>query len=332
MTNLLVMKEYLKGIYGKYEIYITPVAKFLLAFITLILINRKLGYMNRINSISVVLVASLLCSFLPMNFIVLVAALFILLHLYTFSLECAIVVLALFLVMFLLYFRFSPKDTMNVLLTPICCSINVPFVMPLSAGLMGTPASAISVGCGVIVYSILQYISDSVSTLSSMDAENAMQKYRYVVDGLLNNKTMLVTVFAFAVTVLVVFLIRRMSINHAWTIAIVSGMLVCICVLFVGDLMLDTNISIVSTVIGAVLSAAVVKFLQFFVFNVDYSRTEYVQFEDDEYYYYVKAIPKITVAKPAKTVKKITSQKKSVAQPPRTTGSVIRKSDKSGMK
>ncbi|WWR15525.1 hypothetical protein V1224_13760 [Lachnospiraceae bacterium JLR.KK008] len=332
MTNLLLLKEYLKGIYGKYEIYITPVAKFLLTLITLILINRKLGYMNKINSISVVLVAALLCSFLPMNFIVLIAALFILLHLYAFSLECAIVVLALFLVMFLLYFRFSPKDTVNVILTPICCSLNLPFVVPVSAGLIGTPASAVSVGCGVIVYSILQYISDSVSTLSSMDAENAMQKYRYVVDGLLNNKTMLVMVFAFAVTVLVVYLIRRMSINHSWTIAIIAGMLVCICILFGGDLMLDTNISIVSTVIGAVLSAAAVKFLQFFVFNVDYSRTEYVQFEDDEYYYYVKAVPKITVAKPAKTVKKITSQKTSVAQPPRTTGSVIRKSDKSGMK
>ena len=34
---------------------------------------------------------------------------------------------------------------------------------------------------------------------------------------------------------------------------------------------------------------------------------EYVQFEDDEYYYYVKAIPKNSVTKSKKTVKKITS-------------------------
>lgn len=33
--------------------------------------------------------------------------------------------------------------------------------------------------------------------------------------------------------------------------------------------------------------------LKFFCFNLDYSRTERVQFEDDEYYYYVKAVPKI---------------------------------------
>ena len=331
MTNLLVLKEYLKGIYGKYEIYITPVVKFLLALITLMMINGKLGYMSRINSITVVLVAALLCSFLPMNFMILIAARFILLHLYAFSAECAIVVLALFMVMFLLYFRFSPKDGALVLLTPLCCTLNIPLAMPLSAGLVGTPASAVSVGCGVVIYSILQYISESVGTLNSMDAESAMQKYRYVVDGLLNNKTMLVMVFAFAVTVLVVYLIRRMSMNHSWTVAVMSGTLAAVAILLAGDLMFDTNISLVSTVIGAILSIAIVKLLQFFVFNVDYSRTEYVQFEDDEYYYYVKAVPKITVAKPSKTVKKITTQKKNAA-PPRATGSVIKKTDKSGMK
>ena len=36
----------------------------------------------------------------------------------------------------------------------------------------------------------------------------------------------------------------------------------------------------------------------FFVFAVDYTRTEYVQFEDDDYYYYVKAVPKIAISLP----------------------------------
>jgi hypothetical protein len=30
--------------------------------------------------------------------------------------------------------------------------------------------------------------------------------------------------------------------------------------------------------------------------NLDYARTERVQFEDDDYYYYVKAVPKKMVA------------------------------------
>ena len=42
------------------------------------------------------------------------------------------------------------------------------------------------------------------------------------------------------------------------------------------------------------------------LFTVDYRRTEYVQFEDDEYYYYVKAVPKVGVSVPEKQVKHIT--------------------------
>lgn len=325
MTNLLVMKECLKSIYGKYEVYITPLGKFFLSLITFILINGKLGYMTKINSLAVVLIAALLCSFLPMNFMVVMAALFILLHLYALSLECAVVALAIFLIMFLLYFRFAPRDTVAVLLTPLCCMLKVPFVVPLSMGLVGTPSSAVSVGCGVMIYSIMQYISESVTTLNTMDAENAVQKYRYVVDGLLNNKTMLITLVAFAAVVLVVYFVRRLRVDHAWTIAMVAGALAGVIILLTGDLKYDTNISIIQTLVGAVISLAIVKVLEFFVFNVDYSRTEYVQFEDDEYYYYVKAVPKITVAKPAKTVKQITSKRRGSTLPPHAVNTTVKR-------
>lgn len=43
--------------------------------------------------------------------------------------------------------------------------------------------------------------------------------------------------------------------------------------------------------------------LEFFFMNLDYARTERVQFEDDEYLYFVKAVPKRQVASSEKTVK-----------------------------
>lgn len=310
MTSLLVMKEYLKAIYSKHEVYITPIAKLLLAMISLLVINSKLGFMERINSFSIVLVASLLCSFLPWNVMMLISALFIVLHLYSFSLECAVVVFVLFLILFLLYFRFSPKSAFGVLLTPLCCMMGMPFVVPVSIGLVGNPAGAVSVACGAIVYSVISYISDSVTALNSIDAENAVQRYRYVVDGLLNNKAMVVLVIAFAAVVILVYTIRRLSINHAWTIANIAGTVVGIVVLCIGDLTFDTNISMWKMILGAIVSIVFVSVLQFFVFNVDYTRTERVQFEDDEYVYYVKAVPKIKVTKPEKTVKKINSPKR----------------------
>lgn len=315
MTNLLVLREQMKKIYGKYEAYLKPLGKFLLAFISLVMINHSMGYNSTLNNMAIALILALLCSFLPWNFSVVVAAAVTLIHLYAFSLECAIVALAVYLLLFILYFRFSPKATLAVLLTPICFMLKIPYVVPLALGLIGTPVSAVAAVSGVIVYSVLAFMNDSVAVLNSFDANGVIEKYRYVIDGVLGNKSMIVTSAAFAATVIVVYFIRRLSVDYAWTIAIITGTLLNILLQLFGDLMVDTNISVIGLIFGSIVSALLVKVLEFFVFNVDYSRTELVQFEDDEYYYYVKAVPKNTVATPEKRVKTIRVPEKAVNHP-----------------
>lgn len=318
MTNLLVLREHLKRIYGKYEVYITPALKFLLGFVSFTMVNQTIGYMSALNSMAIVLILALLCSFLPMNITVVFAAGMALAHLYAFSLECAIVALAIFLLMFILYFRFSPKDTVVVLLTPLFFIMKIPYVIPLAMGLVGTPTSVVSVACGVIVYYVIGYMNKSASVLNTFEAEGIIEKFRYVIDGILGNKTMLIVVAAFAITIIVVYFIRRLSVDYAWTIAIITGALVDILILLFGDLMFNTNVSILGLIFGSLVSVFLVKVLEFFVFNVDYSRTELVQFEDDEYYYYVKAVPKNTVATPEKRVKTIRVPDKAVNHPQRS--------------
>lgn len=168
-----------------------PLWKFMLAFISLMLINGKLGFMERIDKMTAVLVVSLMCSFMPMNFIAFVAAGFIILHFYALSLECAAVALVLFLVMFLLYFRFSPKDTLVVVLLPICFVLKIPYVIPLAMGLLGTPASVVSTGCGVMVNYLVNYMSDNATAISAMGEEEITTKLRYIIDGLMDNREML---------------------------------------------------------------------------------------------------------------------------------------------
>ena len=58
------------------------------------------------------------------------------------------------------------------------------------------------------------------------------------------------------------------------------------------------------------LSVGVSLILEFFFYNLDFSRVERVQFEDDEYYYFVKAVPKMFVARKDKRVKRITPKKR----------------------
>ena len=60
-----------------------------------------------------------------------------------------------------------------------------------------------------------------------------------------------------------------------------AGAVVSVVMLLLGDLTFDTNISVVATILGTVVSLLLAKLVEFFAFNVDYTRTEYVQFEDD---------------------------------------------------
>jgi hypothetical protein len=78
--------------------------------------------------------------------------------------------------------------------------------------------------------------------------------------------------------------------------------------------MYNIELSIVGLIVGSIVAVLIAKLVEFFAFNVDYSRTELVQFEDDEYYYYVKAVPKNTVATPQKRVKTIRVPEKAVRQ------------------
>jgi hypothetical protein len=308
MTDLLEFREKLKLFYSKNEVFIMPLIKFILAFAVFGTINSRLGYMTRIDNIAVVLIVALMCSFLPSAAMLVLAALISLLHMYALSMEVALVGLCLYLLMFLLYLRFCPKDSIVVLLTPLLYAFKMPYVMPVAMGLLGGPASAISVGCGVVIYYLFAAITGNAATINTMGEEEAAAKIRLLVDAILGNKQMFVMIVAFTVTVFVVWLIRRMSVDYSWTIAMAAGIMVDLVILLVGDLLYDTNMSFLNAIIGAIVAFAVAKVIEFFRFCVDYSRTEKVQFEDDEYYYYVKAVPKMTVAAQTKTVKRINTQ------------------------
>lgn len=331
MTGLLELREKLKEIYSKTEFLLIPLMKFLLAFAALMILNGKMGYMTRLDNIAIVLIAALMCSFLPNGCIILFGALFSLLHMYALSMETAVVGLCLYFVMFLLFFRFSPKESLVVVLTPILCVMKIPYVIPIAVGLVCGPASIVSVGCGLCVYYLLDTITSSAPTINAMGDDEATAKLRLVIDGFLGNRSMMVMIAAFAITILVVYLIRRLSVDHSWTIAMAAGAMADIVILLVGDLLYDTNISVSGVLLGSLLALAVGKMIEFFRFCVDYSRTEKVQFEDDEYYYYVKAIPKMTVSASTKTVKKINSQTRTSQQPrPASARSVVTERTRAG--
>ena len=309
MTVLLELRDKFKMIYSKNEVFILPVIKFLLAFIALTAINGQMGYMSRIDNAGIVLVAALACSFLPVGAVTLFSFLFILLHLYSLSLEVAVVGLVVCMLIYLMSSRFAPKNSVVISIIPLLYFMKIPYILPVILGLLGTPVISIAAACGVVLYYLILAVTVNASTINTMGTEDAVSKIRLVLDTLLGSKAMMVTVVAFVITIIVVYIIRRMSVDHSWMIAMAAGVVLNVVIMLVGDLIYETNISVLGVILGNILGMGIAKVIEFFRFCVDYSRTEKVQFEDDEYYYYVKAVPKMTVAAPTKTVKHINTQR-----------------------
>lgn len=309
MDNIFVWKEQLQNIYAKHSRIVDKAIQFVLALTTFLIINKNIGYMSVLAKPIVVLALTVICTFLPMIFTALAAAVLVLLHLYKLSIGVALVVAGVIFIMFAFYFRFTPKKTLILLLTPIAFAFKMPVVIPIAFALVGGPINVVPITFGVITFFMLDYIKVAAKTVVGADASGMMGVVVVMLQSILQNKQMWVTVIAFTICLLTVYAIRRQAIAHAWEIAIISGAVIYIIAMVTGSIALNVTVAYGVVLLGTVASAVISCVLELFVFTVDYSRTERLQYEDDEYYYYVKAVPKITITAPEKTVKHINERR-----------------------
>lgn len=314
MATLLEFRQVIKSFYAKYDIYINPVLKFILALAGFMMLDVKMGFMVQLRSPLVAAGAAFVCAFLPLNVTVVAGGIMMLAHAYALSLEACAVTAGIFAVMYLLYFRVSSGMGVLLLLTPLCFWLGIPYLIPLLGGLLFGPAAAIPAGFGTIVYYLIQYMSQNSISLGNGKPESGGVKVASLIDSLFTNKEMFLCMAAIMLTVLIVYFIRRLSVDHSWELAVGIGAVVNVVIHLAGALLPGVSVSIIPLLIGSVVSVLLTFFIKFFVFSIDYTRTERVQFEDDEYYYYVKAVPKNVIAAPKKTVKRIVSQKKQTKQ------------------
>ena len=309
MMGLLVFKERLKEFYARFDIYITPVIKFIFSLLAFSLMNKNIGFMTKLTEAYIPLVLALVCSFLPYGAISFLAAGFMLAHLSGISIEITLVMAVFIVVVGLLYYGFQPGDSYLLVLTPVFFLLRIPYAIPLIVGLSGSLISVIPVSCGVFIYYTLLYVKQNAGVLTNDISVDEVQKFMQLMKSLLSNKLMLVMVTAFALSLVVVAVTRSLSVDYSWIIAIVAGTIAQLGVIFIGDIAADVSVSVPGLLAGILVSLLIAGIYTFFVFAVDYSRTEYVQFEDDDYYYYVKAVPKLTVSAPDVKVQKINARK-----------------------
>lgn len=305
MTLLLEFKEKCKQIYANYGYIILPLIKFILAFGIFYSINTSLNFSEIAGNIFLVLILALICCVLPLGVTTFFGSALLVLQCYSVGIEVAGFAVALILLLLIFYVRFTPEDAIVLLLTPVAFLLHIPCAVPVGYGLIKKPATAFSAACGVVVYYFMLLVQQKSTVLQATAEEEISKNLQLLVDGLLNNANLLVNIVAFAAVMLTVYLIRRLSVDYAWQIAIFTGAVMYVIIWVLASLFMDVECSYAALILGTIAAILVIEIFAFFRYGVDYSRTEYHQFEDDDYYYYVKAVPKARIAEKNVTVKKI---------------------------
>ncbi len=308
MMALLVFRERLRVLYGKYAAYIDTAVRFGLCLSALLVINKNVGFMTRISGLWPALAAAVLCAFLPYGLSAVIVGCFMLAHISVVSLEISVLMAAVMAIIILLYYGFRPGDSWLLLVTPLAFFFNIPYAVPLLAGLSCSLTSVIPACSGAVLYYMMLYVKQNAGALTGGAAAGIAEKYSSIFGSVVSDEMMITMILAFAVGILTVYLIRNRSIDFAWYIAAAAGLVVQTVIVFVGGFAFNIPFSLVQFLVGLVFSAAIVMAYIFFVFAVDYTRTEYLQYEDDDYYYYVKAVPKIAVSAPDVKVQKINAR------------------------
>lgn len=310
MTTLLTFRDTIKTYYSRYDYIITPILKGILALIIFFsLNNQQFGYMPILSKGMLLFLLAVICAFLPTEIIVGIGGVMIVLQSMNVALDVALAGLAIILIFYCGYMRFVPKTGIIVLLVPLCYICHLTYVLPIVLGFLVGPSAIVPVVFGVILYYFESGLKELAQVLATAtEGENMSQGFQYILSGLLDNKYMFLTMVVFACVILVTYAVYRTSFEHSWIISFFVGGFLNIVLFLIGSVTLSIEIELGQIILGCLFGILIAVVIQFGKGIVDYQRTELLQFEDNDYYYYVKAIPKLSVSETNINVKHINSK------------------------
>ena len=293
METLLEIRKSIKDFFDRYDLYLIPCLKFLLAFFTFVMISRTLPYFGLLNNVFILVILALLCAILPVNSISVTAIILIILQCFAASLIIGMGALCFFVLLIILLVRFVPSDMLAVILTPFAFMLNLAAVIPVALGMLRHRSSVAAGVGGVAVYCFLSEIP-AIAVSVRADRLSAVETVKLMVSTFTGHKELILSAIVFAAVILIVNIIRRMVTSYTYLTAALAGCAFYLILRMLGRQFLDVEADFLKELIGTLLSALICLVIAFFVHNADYRRTQMLQFEDDQYYYYVKAVPKRT--------------------------------------
>lgn len=306
MIQLLLIRDSIKNIVKKYNAAIIPVFRFIAAFAAFALINGNLGYNEKLSGISVVVMLSAISAFFPMGVTVFLAGLLMVVHIYSASMLLSLIFVVIIAILYFMLVRFAPEYSSLIIAIPVLSFFHLEALTPMAVGLTCNPIAVFAMIPGILVSTLFNIIKEAVKMSSgTTQIEDNLQIYIYVIKSLIENKLMILYIVAAICVFFATYICRRLAVSYAYLLGVIAGMIVNLLVMVIGGLVLDVKIGVLWVFLGTVLSGAFALVVQFFKYLLDYSSVEHLQFDDDDYLYYVTAVPKLSVTSPNLNILKI---------------------------
>lgn len=306
MIALLVIRDKIKEFFGRFAYVFLPIIRFFIAFSSYLLVNSQIGYNEKISGITITIVLSVLSAFLPFSVTVFIAAALTIWHIYSVSIFLTVIFVLIIAALYFLFVRFAPGYGLVVLAFPVLSYFHLELLVPLILGIVGTPIAAFAIIPGVVTSALFYIIKDAVKLSSGVtQIEDNLQTYIYVMKALIGNKLMILVIVASICVLMTTYATRKLVLAYSKEIGILAGMVMNLIVMIAGGNVLNVEVSLLWVILGTLFSGMLSYVIQFFMYILNYTATEHLQFDDEDYYYYVTAVPKFSVTSPDLNILKI---------------------------
>ncbi len=293
LTSLMAFRKAARQLFQKYQIIIEIIFKFIISFEAYSRIVESVDYNATLSKIVFKMGFGVAGAILPPMVTILLCMLVAVYEVFSGSPIMAVLALAVFVVLYCFAARFSGKFAYAIVAIPLLVKFNLHYIVALLLGMTATPLAIFPAGVGVITYYIFGAINNSMTTEKLTSMDDILALYMRFMGDIFANKEMFYVVAIFAAVIIIMWALRKLRFGFVFEITILAGGLLMIFGHVFAGKYVTMSVPTNYVVWGTIISMLLVYIVQFFHVVLDYTAVEYVQFEDDDYYYYVHAVPKL---------------------------------------
>ncbi len=303
MAKFIRTRGRIRSFYGRHEILLNRLSNGLFSLLILLVLSHDFGFAKILSHAWIVPAIAILCAFLPVSGAALVIQIYLLIQMLSLSFGVAATLVVMFAFSYALCAAYQARKMNYFVGVTAWQRLHVPYLASMQAALLGGVQEITTVICGAVISFYMKEVYDNAGLLKS--GAEALSPIDLLKDNLFGNSLFYTYVVAMAALFIVVYTIRTMNIHYAWIIAVISGIVVEFILMLSGYLFIGQKGRIPELIVANAITFVVGLVTNYIVMDLDYTRVERVQFEDDEYYYYVTAVPKIHLEEEQKKVKKL---------------------------